>query len=118
MDKLIDIRPITEKDLPELVESAKADNHAGVYAPTHVSIKGGKIVGYLSIGVVPVILTWQHTKEVGPTDSLRILGFLEGVTSQYKHICIPCDPESPYNRLLPKAGYVQYTKPVILYIKA
>lgn len=122
MESLVKIRLYNpEKDWKELTENAKADNHAGVYCPTHVSYieKDGKetIVGYLSIGVVPMILTWQSTKHVGPIDSMRLLGFVEGVTQQYKYICFPCDPESPYNRLLPKAGYVEYTKPVKLYVK-
>ena len=118
MNEIVTIRPYDhEKDREILKQAAEKDNHAGVYAPTHVSVKNNQIVGYLSIGVVPMILTWQHTQEVGPIDSVRILGFIEGITGQFKHICMPCDPDSPYNRLLPKAGYEKYTKEVFLYIK-
>ena len=122
MESLVKVRLYNqEKDWKILVENATADNHAGVYCPTHVTYieKDGKetIVGYLSIGVVPMILTWQHTKLVGPIDSMRLLGFVEGCLQNFKFICFPCDTESPYNRLLPKAGYFEYTKPVKLYVK-
>lgn len=117
MSSIIQIRHCTEQDLPELHKNAAEDNHAGVYLPTHVSVKDGRIVGYLSVGVVPMILTWQDTKRVTPLDSIRLLSKVEGITDQYKHICFPCDPESPYNRLLPKAGYIEYTKLVKLYVK-
>lgn len=118
MEEVVRIRSYNhETDFEELKRNAEADNHAGVYCPTHVSIKGNEIVGYMSIGVIPIVLTWQHTEKVGPLDSLRLLGHVEGTLQQYKTFIFPCDPKSPYNRLLPKAGYLEYTIPVKLYIK-
>lgn len=118
MDSIVTIRPYNrEQDEALLLQNAKADNHAGVYCPTHVSIKNKEIVGYLSVGVIPIVLTWQHSQKIGPIDSARVLGHLEGILDNYKQICLPCDPDSPYNRLLPKAGYIEYTKLVKLYIK-
>ena len=117
MNDRIKIRPFNPQDWDKLVKNAEADEHSGVYCPTHVSIKNNEIVGYLSIGAVPMVLAWQHREKVKPLDSIQVLSFLEGVTHNFKTICIPCDPESPYNKLLPKAGYVEYTKPVKLYIK-
>lgn len=116
MEEIVQIIPFEPKHAEELKQNAEADEHSGVYCPTHVSVKGGEIVGYLSVGVVPVILTWQHREKVGPLDSLQLLGFVRGSLQQYKHHLFPCDPASPYNRLLPKAGYIKYTKPVELYI--
>jgi hypothetical protein len=118
MNEIVKIRPFVQQDWEQLKASAEKDQHSGVYCPTHVSLKGNEIVGYLSVGVIPIVLTWQHREKVGPLDSARLMGFLEGALSNYKQICIPCDPDSPYNRLLPKAGYIEYTKPVKLYIKA
>lgn len=113
----ISIRQFKPEDMAELKKNAEADNHAGVFYPTHVSIKDGKIVGYLSIGVVPMVLTWQSTKEVKPLDSVKLVSFIEGVLTNFQTFAVPCDPASPYNKLLPKLGYVEYTKPVKLYIK-
>jgi hypothetical protein len=119
MNELVTIRPYEEKDREILKQEAEKDKHSGVYCPTHVTIKEGQIVGYVSIGVVPMILTWQHSEKVGPLDSMRILGHIEGAVAQagFKSHCFPCDTESPYNRLLSKAGYIEYTKLVKLYIK-
>lgn len=113
----ITIRQFRPSDMEELVKKAAEDNHAGVYYPTHVSVKDGKIVGYLSIGAVPMVLCWQSTKEVKAMDSVRLVAFMEGVLTQFQSFAVPCDPESPYNKLLPKLGYIEYTKPVKLYLK-
>lgn len=105
-----------EKDFNELTTVASSDNH-GVYFPTHVIVKDKEIVGYLSLGVLPLVLSWQHTKKMGPLDSVKELGFIEGSLQNAPFICVPCDPESPYMKFLPKMGYTEYTKPVILFIK-
>jgi hypothetical protein len=117
MDSLINIRTFRTEDMPALVANAAADNHAGVYAPTFVIEKHGEIVGYLSMAV-PTVLSWQDSKKMSAIDSLQEIKFIEGFLAQSPFICIPCDMESPYNRFLPKAGYIEYTKPVKLYIKA
>jgi hypothetical protein len=100
----------------ELVKNAAADEHSGVYCPTHVSMLGGEIVGYLSIAQLPVVLCWQHREKVKPLDSMKLLSFINGALSGVKFHLIPCDPVSPYNTLLEREGYVRYTKPVHLYV--
>lgn len=116
MKDLVTIRGFQPQDWDELVANAAKDEHSGVYFPTHVSVKNNEIVGYLSIGL-PTVLCWQHREKIGAVDSLRVLGFLEGALCNSSAIIIPCDEKSPYNNLLPKAGYVEYTKPVKLYVK-
>jgi hypothetical protein len=116
MDALINIRPYKPEDGPELLRNAAEDNH-GVYFPQFVLEKEGRIVGYLSMAV-PMVLSWQDSKRMGSLDSVQEIKFIEGALAAQPFICIPCDPESPYMRFLPKAGYVEYTKPVKLFIKA
>ena len=118
MNEIVKIRPFKQQDMPLLVANAKADEHSGVYFPTDVFVKGNEIVGYNSIGVIPMVLSWQHRQKVGPVDSAVILGNILGATRQFKHICIPCDPESLYHKsgFLKKAGFVEYSKLLILYI--
>lgn len=120
MNELIKIRPFVPEDMKVLTANALADEHSGVYFPTDVFVKGGEIVGYNSIGAIPMVLSWQHRKKMGPLDSALVLGNILGATRQFKHICLPCDPDSPYHKsgFLKKAGFTEYTKPVILYIKA
>lgn len=115
MDQLINIRPYRPEDQNELVANAAKDNHA-VYFPTFVIEKHGEIVGYFS-AAVPVVLTWQDSKKMGPLDSVQEIKFIEGLLASQPFICIPCDLESPYMSFLPKAGFVEYSKPVKLFIK-
>jgi hypothetical protein len=116
MNALISVRPFRLEDKVELELNAKKDGHA-VFFPTHVLVKDEQIVGYWSLNALPLVLSWQDSKKVLPIDSVKAIGFIEGALCQYKHICIPCDPESPYIRFLPKNGYQKYTKPVELFVK-
>lgn len=116
MHNLLKIRPFRLEDNDQLVKNAAEDGH-GVYFPSMVYEKDGEIVGYFSIAV-PVVLTWQHSTKMTPLDSVKALGTCEGMLMNHPFMCIPCDPESPFMRFLPKAGYVEYTKPVKLFIKA
>lgn len=116
MKSNIKIEPFNPKDWDELVKNAAADEHSGVYCPTHVSKLDGEIVGYLSIAQLPVVLCWQHREKVKVMDSLKLIHYIQGALSGYKFHLIPCDPVSPYNTLLERESYVKYTKPVHLYV--
>lgn len=116
MKSNIKIRPFVPADWDSLIKNAAADEHSGVYYPTHVSVLDGEIVGYLSIAQLPVVLTWQHREKVKPLDSMKLLSFIQGALTSCKYHLIPCDPLSPYNTLLTREGYLQYTKPVHLYV--
>src|SRR5580693_7510557 len=102
MKSNIKIRNFVPQDWDELVKNARADEHSGVYCPTHVSVLDREIVGYLSIAQLPVVLCWQHREKVRPLDSMKLLSFIHGALSlsQFKYHLIPCDPISPYNTLL------------------
>ena len=115
--KPVNIRPFRPDDAEALLAAAHADKHE-VYFPSLVLEKAGKIVGYFSVAV-PVVLSWQDSKQMQAVDSLKELGFIEGALAQSPFICIPCDPESPFatTGFLEKNGYVKYTKPVELYLK-
>jgi hypothetical protein len=117
MESLVAIRLFQPKDREQLEKNAKADGHS-VYFPTHVLEKDGEIVGYLSLNAVPLVLSWQDTKKMGPIDSVEEIGYIKGSLQNFPFICIPCDPDSPYMKFLPKAGFVEYSKPVKLFIKS
>lgn len=112
---MMNIRKIRPGDLEKLVAAAANDGH-GVWFPDFVYEKKGEIIGYFSAHV-PVVLSWQHTEKVTPLDSAAAIKFIEGTLCNAPFICIPCDPNSPYMRFLPKQGYQQYTKQVNLFIK-
>jgi hypothetical protein len=103
------------EDAKALTDAATADGHR-VYYPSFVFEKNKEIVGYCSIAV-PMVLSWQDSKKMTAMDSIKELGFIEGALAQTPFIAIPCDPESPYMKFLPKQGYENYFKPVNLFIK-
>lgn len=111
----INIRDFQLGDRDKLNEAASVDGHS-VYYPSTVYEKEGKIVGYYSVAV-PMVLSWQDTKLVTAVDSMKILGHIEGSLRGMPYVAIPCDPESPYMKFLPKQGYENYFKPVHLFIK-
>jgi hypothetical protein len=101
-------RLIRHADLEPLHMAAQKDNHL-VIAPTHVVEKSGEIVGYLSMGVVPLIMTWQDTKKVNARDSVGLMAFMESVMASQRAgvICLPCVSTSPYHPYIEKFGYVK-----------
>lgn len=111
----VNIRPFRPEDGPKLEAAAAKDGHA-VYCPSVVYEKDGEIVGYFSIAV-PVVLSWQDSEKVTSLDSMKILGTIEGTLINHPFICIPCDPDSPYMKFLPKNHYQKYFKQLELFIK-
>jgi hypothetical protein len=114
MDSIIDTRPCRLDDIEQLTKNAAVDDHT-VWFPQFVHVKNGELVGYFSI--MPMVVTWQDTKKFKPTDTLKGIGFIEGVLAGQQRHCFPCATNSPYMSFLPKAGYVKYTEPVELFIK-
>lgn len=109
MSDLVTIRKIVIEDLEPLTKAANTDDHF-VYMPTHVVTKGNDYVGFISVSAMPMILTWQDSKRVKTTDSLKLIGFVEGACSQIGAgvMCMPCSPKSPYLTYLPKWGYKKF----------
>jgi hypothetical protein len=66
---MVKVRRIRPDEVEELGARAKKDDHE-VVLPTHVVLKNGEIVGYLSVGAVPLV----HLLQV-----LDLLGFLPAV---------------------------------------
>jgi hypothetical protein len=108
-EPLIQIRRVVVEDLETLKRMAQADDHF-VFAPTHVTMKNGDYVGFLSIASIPMVLTWQDTNKVKAIDSIQILKYIEGAISQMGSnlICVPCSPNSPYRSYMERFGYNKF----------
>ena len=52
--------------------AAAADNHP-VLAPSHVMVKGGQVIGYLSLGSLPTVQAWFDSKNKHALDSLKMI---------------------------------------------
>lgn len=96
------------KDLRDLRERAAADDHV-VLTPTHVVEKDGEIVGYLSIGAVPIVNVWMDSEKLGPRDSVAVLGQLDAVMDYAGQplYYMPCDKASPFSPVMEKLGFAR-----------
>ena len=102
------IVPMREAFARPLNEAALADNHA-VIAPTHVVLRGDKIVGYGSVGGMPMMVLWVKSGEVKARESMHLLATGEAIAASLgmKQICVPVVPKSPFYELMPQLGYTQ-----------
>ena len=102
------LRPARAEELPALRAAALADNHE-IIAPTHVFEKRGEIVGYASLGSVPLVLPWFHTKKCKAADTLYLINQLENLSanSGQKLVCVPFAEGSPLEPFIERLGYVR-----------
>lgn len=109
MTRIIPIR--TKEQFNELCSLCLADDH-GVVAPTHLMLKDNKIVGYFSLGAVPVVFSWFSTKELAVRDSTALILQAEtAFASMYgrdvpARAAVPCPIKSPFHPLMPSLGYL------------
>jgi hypothetical protein len=104
--QFVRLRPAREQDIEPLQAAAARDNHR-VLAPTHIATKDGQIVGYVSMGAVPVTHVWMDTQQVRARDSLSVLTTIENLASirGWGLMCLPCSDQSPYLGFMDKFGY-------------
>lgn len=95
-----------EEDLERVRAAASSDGHVAV-APTHLVERDGLIVGYCSIGAIPVVNAWLHSKIVHPRESMYLLNTAETVAHAMgaRRILLPCSPQSPFHPHMARLGY-------------
>lgn len=99
-----------EAIMPYVVAAAASDKHA-VVGCSHVVMRAGHVIGYLSFATVPVLNVWMHSQEAKPRDTMAVANFIENLASQMGHsaILLPCNADSPYFKALPSLGYEETT---------
>lgn len=103
------LKPISSREELEALErAAAADNHS-VLAPTHLVVRGGDIVGYASIGGIPILNVWVDSQRVKARESAYLLNAAENVAAAtgVRRILLPCSQESPFHPLIEKLGYTR-----------
>lgn len=97
--------------------AAAADNHATI-APTHVMMKGEKILGYLSLNGMPNVHAWFDTKHPHAADSLKMIEMGELVLREHgmTAFSLLCAEESPFTPHLQRLGFVKMGT-TVLYLK-
>src|SRR5213079_758838 len=112
------IRRVTEADLPLLAKIAEADKNA-VICPTHCVMRDDYVIGYLSVGSVPLVLMWMDTQRANIRDSMTAVNFFENLASERgaSLVAIPCNEDSPFRGYIEQAGYLDiksklFVKPI------
>lgn len=118
LEHKVRIRPWTPDDEAELGAAAARDNH-GVAAPTHVVLKEGKIIGYLSINKVPTVLLWLDTKQTKVRDTIDIVNCYENLIAAFgwPGFLLPMQNNSPVKPFVEQAGYVLASPDTTVYFK-
>lgn len=91
-----------------LFEAAAADDHM-VIAPTHVMMRGEQIIGYLSLGAMPVVQSWFDSKSGHVLDSLKMIEMGEAIlASQGAQVYqVAVSENSPFAPHMERLGYTK-----------
>lgn len=102
--ELVEITDLAQ--LEALKVAAASDGHTAI-VPTHVIVKRGEIVGYASIGAVPVLNVWVHSQKVVKFESVRLLREGEAMLKErgYRFVILPVAENSPFRPYVQKLGY-------------
>jgi len=97
-----------------LVEAAAKDDHL-VIAPTHVMMRGEEIIGYLSLGALPVVQAWFDSKSGHVLDSLKMIEMGEAIfdTQGVKQFAVGVQPNSPFAPHMARLGFVELGQTVL-----
>lgn len=100
----------SETDLRRIVSAAQADDHRPI-CPTHFAENlDGQVIGYASIGIVPMIFCWTHTNQVRARESFALLARVEREARRVAPagvICTPCTFASPFFKYMTRLGYCE-----------
>lgn len=116
LQQLLHVRRIRSEDLEVLSQRAREDGYMAIH-PTHVGVRDDKIVGYLSVGAVPMVLMWASTKDIKPRDVVSVFPFVEDVLCHLgaTSVCFPCEKTSPFFSLVEKFGFVRGDEVVLFH---
>lgn len=106
MNGYVKFRPATLEAIPSVEAVAKEQDHT-VIAATDILEKDGKVVGYLSVGGMPMILGWVSTQDVPKRETFHIVNTTECVAARlgWNLICVPMPKHSPFHQVMEELGY-------------
>lgn len=76
LDQIARVRPAMQEDLSRIEAAARADGCEVLY-PTHYVEKNKEVVGYISLGVIPMVAAWLDSKKVKARDSIQLASFVD-----------------------------------------
>lgn len=95
-----------ENIVAALLKAAGADRHTAI-APTHVMMRGDKIIGYLSLNGLPQVHAWFDSTVKNPRHSREMIKSGEVIFREMgvKNYCIACAAESPFTPHMERMGF-------------
>lgn len=101
------VAPIGPEQEKLLIEAAALDKHT-VVAPTHIVVKDDLVAGYLSLGLVPMVMLWFHSAVMKARDSLTVAQVFENVLRAQGEtaVAVPVPESSTLYPYMTKLGYV------------
>ena len=102
--RLVPLRTPQEFTLLQTV--AAADQHT-VIGPSHLVTKAGEVLGYASLGTVPMLHVWLDRHPATAGDSLRMLETAEALLADkgVRLVIMPCAEHSPFSQHMERLGF-------------
>lgn len=96
----------TPEEYNQVIDSARADADAINY-PSHIIEHQGQIVGAASLGVVPLVLVWHHSKLIDARKSLHLKNIYDSImeTKGFPEYVIACNSHSNFNPHMKRLGF-------------
>ncbi|MDE2106054.1 MAG: hypothetical protein KGL39_53015 [Patescibacteria group bacterium] len=90
----------------KVVEAIKADNDS-LILPSHLVERRCEIVGAASLGVMPLVCVWNHSKHITARDSMHLKLVYDSImeTKGHQTYLIACNKQSPYNSHMERLGF-------------
>lgn len=91
----------------ELLKAAAADDGHGVIEPTHAVLRADAVIGYVSLGVVPMLYAWMDRNRATARESFTVWDLAEQHLKRagHKSVCLPVESNSPFAPFTAKRGY-------------
>lgn len=92
--------------LERLINAAARDNHM-VLAPTHVMVRDGAPVGYLSLGGMMTVQCWFDSSIKNPRHSKDMIRHAESIMRDHgqRGYIVCCSEESPFTPNMERLGF-------------
>jgi len=113
--KLIPLQPRDAADAEALpatlhaLQMQAADDQHIVVCPTHIMVKGHEILGYLSLGGLPVVHAWFDSHHKHALDSLKMIETGEAIFADkgVRQFAVACAEHSPFTPHMERLGFTK-----------
>ena len=100
-------RQVDSPDEVKKVLAAIAADNDKLIAPNWVVERHGEIIGAASLGVVPLVMVWNHSQKITPKDSMHLkLAYDIAMEAKgHRQYWMACNKHSPYNAHMTQLGF-------------